>query len=854
MAEDEAQPDESAPAPLTIAGIGASAGGVKALQDFFSALPNDTGAALVVVVHLDPDHHSELSRIIATRTQMPVQQVDKTAKLEPNHVYVIPPNRQLTITDTQVSAREFEEPRGQRAPIDRFFRSLAQHGNGIAIILSGAGSDGALGVRAIREAGGIILVQDPNEAEYGYMPRAAVTEGHADFVLPARELAIQFAELVRRRQVFRQKTDAEINDEILGRILANLRVHTGHDFSQYKRASLMRRLDRRAQVVKAPDFQAYLNYLRDHPEEVQALFADLLISVTRFFRDPAAFEQLERTVVPAILDKKGQYDTIRIWVPGCATGEEAYSLAMIFLDGTVKRDVRPEIQIFATDLDPRALALAREGRYPDTVSADISEERLRRYFTVEGDEYRIRREVRDLVVFAQHSVLKDPPFSRLDLISCRNFLIYINRELQQRVIGTFRYALVEDGYLFLGSSETADTPDNMFRVVDRGARIFQSTGPKPGEKLPLPNFVSGLRVPDLTMQGTVQSERSHAPDGQQQHRQALTELGPPSILVDEHHRILNLSEKAGKYLLHPPGLPTNDITDLVRPELTSELRVLLNRAFQLGDTGMSLPIPVQFNGHSRNVCIQACLVPAQGSSHRALVLFIEGGPTDLSVESAIPESQTTDVQVKRLQDELLATRSNLKVSRQQFDAATENLRAANEELQSINEEYRSTAEELETSREELQSMNEELQTLNSELKSKLDAVSRAHNDLENLMIATDVGTLFLDRDLRIKRFTPRMRELFNINSTDEGRNIGDFTTRMNYPEFENDARGVMKDNRVVKKAVRADGHWYQMQIRPYRTVDGETEGVVTTFMDTTAPAEQPRGANHSPQKRGRSPK
>ena len=624
------EPNTTAPVPLTIAGIGASAGGVRALQDFFQALPRDTGAALVVVVHLDPNHHSELSRVLASRTQMPVQEVETSAKLEPNHVYVIPPNRELTITDTAVSAEGFKEPRGQRAPIDQFFRSLAKHGNGIAIILSGAGSDGALGARAIKEAGGLILVQDPNEAEYGSMPRAAVAAGHADFVLPARELATQFAELVRHRQVLRHKTDAELSEDILGRILANLRLHTGHDFSQYKRASLMRRLERRAQVVRAKNLQSYLEYLHDHPEEVQALFADMLISVTRFFRDADAFKQLENIVVPAILDKKGRDDAIRIWVPGCATGEEAYSLAIIFLDAMAKRDVRPEMQIFATDLDLRALAFAREGHYPQTLSADISEERLRRYFTAEGDEYRIRREVRDLVVFAQHSVLKDPPFSRLDLISCRNFLIYINRDLQQRVIGTFHYALVDNGYLFLGGSETADHPDDLFRVVDRGARIFQSTGHRHGEKL-LPKLLPGVRVPDL-MQGVTTGELQHVGDMQQQHRQSLIELGPPSALVDENHRILNLSEKVGKYLLHPPGLPTSDITDLVRPELGSELRVLLNRAFQLGESGMSLPIPVQFNGHSRNVCLQASRVPSQNGTQRALVVFIEGGPAELVVD------------------------------------------------------------------------------------------------------------------------------------------------------------------------------------------------------------------------------
>ena len=836
MLDEKKEQQSSSGSQIVVAGIGASAGGVKALQDFFSALPEKTGTALVVVVHLDPYHQSNLAEVIGAKTRMPVRQVEGTLALEPDQVYVIPPNRQLTISDTEISASEFAEPRGQRAPIDQFFRSLANHGDGFAIILSGAGSDGALGVRAVKEAGGIILVQDPNEAEYGSMPRAAIAAGHADFVLPARELALQFADLVQSRKNTVQHAPVDEVDDLLGRILGYLRVRTGHDFSQYKHASLLRRLDRRVQVVRAQSLHNYLDYLRENPDEVQALFADLLISVTRFFRDSAAFEQLEKIVVPAILEKKNPNDTVRIWVPGCATGEEAYSIALVFLDALQKREVRPGIQIFATDLDARALAVARDGCYPDTLSADVSEERLRRYFSKDDGEYRIKRDVRDLIVFAQHSVLKDPPFSRLDLISCRNFLIYINRELQQRVISTFHYALLSDGFLFLGSSETAEHPEGLFRTVDRNGRIFQSMGRRAGEHLAFPGLMPPIRMPDPVMP----VERPRMADSQSQHRQALIELGPPSVLVDDAHRILHLSEKAGTYLLHPPGTPTLDLTELVRVELASELRVMLNRAFQLGESVLSLPIPVQFNGHSRYVCVQVSpLGSSSGNPSRALVLFIEGGPAQMAeaVSDAAGEQPDMDSNNKRLQEELLATRANLKVSRQQFETATESLRAANEELQSINEEYRSTAEELETSREELQSMNEELQTLNSELKSKLDAVSRAHNDLENLMIATEVGTLFLDKELRIKRFTPRMRELFNINSSDEGRQISDFTHRLEYAEFEADARNVMERNSVVKKTVRGDGRWYLMQLRPYRTVDGDVEGIVATFVDTTPPSE-----------------
>ena len=853
MADEHKAQQDNPGSRVAIAGIGASAGGIEALQDFFSALPDKVGAAIVVIVHLDPDHESALAEVIGAKTPMPVRQVEGTLVLEPDHVYVIPPNRQLTLSDSAISATEFDEPRGQRAAIDQFFRSLAAHGDGdgFAIVLSGAGADGALGVRAVKEAGGIILVQDPNEAKYSSMPRAAIAAGYADFVLPARELAFQFADLVQSRKGAIANAPADDLNDLVGRILGFLRVRTGHDFSQYKRASLLRRIDRRIQVVRSVSLQDYLDYLRENPNEAQALFADLLISVTRFFRDPPAFEQLRKIVVPAILESKKPGETVRIWVPGCATGEEAYSIAMLFLDARAKRGTDTAIQIFATDLDARALAVAREGCYPETLSADVSEERLQRYFTKDAGEYRIKREVRELIVFAQHSVLRDPPFSRLDLISCRNFLIYINRELQQRVISTFHYALLPDGYLFLGNSEAADDPEDMFRTVDRGSRIFQSIGHHIGALPQFPRLLPTVRMPEM-VPAPMPAERPRTVDMQHQHRQALIDLGPPSILVDGAHRILHLSEKVGEYLLHPPGAPTLDLTELVRVELAPELRAMLNRAFQLGEAYLSLPIAVQFDGHSRSVCLQVSPIGNSTNPSRALVLFIEAGPVHIT--GADSDEAKSDSDIQHLRDELLATRANLKATRQQFESASESQQAASEELQSINEEYRSTAEELETSREELQSMNEELQTLNSELKARLDVAARAHNDLENLMNATNVGTLFLDSELRIQLFTPRMSELFNINSSDEGRQISDFTNRLEYPSFESDARDVMERKIITEKSIYADGRRFLMRLRPYQTLDGRVDGVVATFVDTSGPASEGPRNHHAREKNAKNPK
>ena len=478
-------------------GIGTSAGGVHALQMFFESLPDDVEAAFVVVVHLDPGHQSELPNILAARTRMPVAQVSGRVRLESRHVYVIPPNRQLLVTDQHLGIAEFAEPRWQRAPIDLFFRSLAaRRGDDFAIILSGAGSDGSVGIKAVKEAGGIILVQDPDEAEYASMPRSALATGLADFVLPVREIAARLPELIRNRQNPLSDILNETDGEAMQRILSLLRVRSGHDFSNYKKSTIRRRIARRMQVQQAATMPDYLVILREKAQEAQALFADLLISVTTFFRDSGAFEKLAALVVPRLFEHKGVSDTICVWVPGCATGEEAYSIAILLLEEASRHEIRPGIQVFASDLDDGALAVARDGRYPVAIEADMTEERLRRFFTRDSDQFRVTRELRDVVLFAKHSLLKDPPFSRVDLISCRNVLIYLDRELQQQVCATFHFALKSSGYLILGSSESADNPVGMFRPVDREARIYQRTS-MPTEVRVTPRVGGGTLGPQL---------------------------------------------------------------------------------------------------------------------------------------------------------------------------------------------------------------------------------------------------------------------------------------------------------------------------------------------------------------------
>ncbi|MBI1869255.1 MAG: PAS domain S-box protein [Methylocystis sp.] len=818
--------------PFPTVGIGTSAGGVHALQEFFQALPDDVEAAFVIIVHLDPTRQSELSQILQARTKMTVTEVKGRVPLEPKHVYVIPPDRKLLIADQHVSTAEFDEPRWHRAPIDLFFRSLAaQHGEDFAIVLSGAGSDGAVGVKAVKEAGGIILVQDPQEAEYGSMPHSAVATGLADFVLPVREIAERLPELIRDKGSAPTEPLGEQDEDAMRRILFHLRARTGHDFSKYKKSTIQRRIARRMQVRRAANLVDYFTVLRENVEEAQALFADLLISVTTFFRDPASFEKLARLVIAKLFEQKDAADAIRVWVPGCATGEEAYSIAILLLEEAGRHDIHPEIQVFASDLDGAALATAREGRYPLAVEADVSEERLRRFFTRESDHYRVKRELRDIVLFATHSLLKDPPFSRLDLVSCRNLLIYLDRELQQQTCVTLHYGLRAGGYLFLGSSETADNPPGLFRAVNREARIYQST-PARVDRAPV---IQRLAAAPLGMEPPVRpAVPVRARSETATHREALERLAPPSVVVDESYRIIHLSETAGRFLQPSSGPLPSDIAELAREELRFDLRAALHRAFARGEPSLSAPIPVRFNGDRRRVYFQVKPFADDPQARRlALVLFIEGEAFDAALAERVDiEGRAPDEAVRQLQQELQLTQSRLRTSREEYEGANEELRAANEELQSINEEYRSTAEELETSKEELQSLNEELQTVNSELKTKLEGVSRDHSDIQNLMAATDVGILFLDPQLRIKRFTPPIAGLVSIAAGDEGRPITDFAHSLDYESLAEDARRVLDTLVSIEREVRSrSGRWHIMRLRPYRTVEARVDGVVVTFVD-----------------------
>ncbi|CCM79439.1 chemotaxis protein CheB [Rhizobium mesoamericanum] len=819
---------------VPICAIGASAGGVPALQNLFRQLPADLGLAYVVIVHLSPDEPSSLSEILSVCTRMPVHQIDDTPTLKPNCVFVIPPDRELVIEGDSISARPFSAPRGRRAPIDMFFRSVAAaRGDGVAIVLSGAGADGAIGVTAIKEAGGVIMVQEPAEAGFNSMPQNAIATGAVDFVAPIPRLVERLAEVARSKEAVRSLDMAGAAND-LRRIVALLRARTGHDFSAYKRATVMRRVVRRMQVCRMDTLADYADYLLTTPEEAQNLFSDLLISVTSFFRDEQAFEALARQAIKPLFEAYNPEsdESIRVWVVGCATGEEAYSIAILLHEEMSRQNVKIPVQIFATDLDEGALATAREGLYPRAIEADVSEERLARFFIDEGTHFRVRKEVRESVLFAKHSVLKEPPFMRLDLITCRNLLIYLERALQAQVCSIFHYGLRPGRYLFLGSAETVDVAADLFAPVDRQARIY-SARPHGSQLLPiLPQFAAPQQTMTSDRPAPISPERSAMPAAL--HVAALENSAPASILVDDGQNILHLSPTAGRFILHSAGPVSKTITAIVRPELRLDLGIALSRAFDKGEPSITLPAVVAFDHGKRRISMQVTPV-ATGAQKatQALVFFLDGGVV-LESDELEPLADARPDEVRRVYAELKASQEALMVSRSGHDAVVQELRAANEELQSMNEEYRSTAEELETSKEELQSINEELHTVNAELKSKLESISAAHSDLQNLSAATEIGTLFLDPEMRIKMFTAPVAELFNITRHDIGRAITDFTHQLDYDDIETDARTVLKDLIPIEREVLSRrGQRFSMRLRPYRTVEDRIDGTVVTFVDIT---------------------
>ncbi|HMF98645.1 MAG TPA: CheR family methyltransferase [Vicinamibacterales bacterium] len=829
---------------LLVVGIGASAGGIKALKEFFSHVAPDSGIAYVVILHLSPDHDSKLAEVLQTTAPMPVSQVTAATPITPDHVYVVPPNKSLEIADGTLIISEITRPEQRRAPVDVFFRALADsHGSrSVCVVMSGTGPNGSAGLKRIKEYGGLVIAQEPSEAEYTDMPRNAIATGLVDLVLPVAEMPEKIAaylEQVRREQTTSAQ-DAETTDdpESMREVLTLLRVRTGHDFSNYKRATLNRRIERRMALRNVPSIGHYARLMRQSPDEAVLLMKELLISVTNFFRDPIAWSALEQRIVPRLFMNKANADQIRVWVPGCATGEEAYSIAMLLAEYAAIALDQPSIQVFATDLDERAISTAREGLYSEAEIADVSEERLQRFFHRGTDGYRIKRDLREIVLFAHHNLLKDPPFSHLDLISCRNLLIYLNRSVQERVVETFHFALRPGGYLFLGTSESPDGTNDLFLRIDANAHVYESRTVT--SRLTIPHIDTPITVPKLPARSPEQRppEKISPAD---LHQRLLEQYAPPSVIVTEDHNVVHMSDRAGRFLQIRGGEPSRDLLTLVRAEMRPDLRTALHQAAKDRTTVevRNVLVPLEDGQHRIDITVRPVLRDGDPARGFFLVMFSEGNLIAEPAEPSVTLTSPAEPLTVQLEEELARVRSQLRTTIEQYETQVEEAKAANEELQAMNEELRSAAEELETSKEELQSVNEELTTVNQELKIKIEELGLTNNDFQNFINATDIGTIFLDRAMRVKFSTPRARTIFNLLETDTGRPLTDITSRLHYDGIYKDVEAVLARLQTIEREVQTDDRlWHLMRLLPYRTADNHIDGVVITFQDIT----QRRGA------------
>ncbi|HVF41039.1 MAG TPA: chemotaxis protein CheB [Gemmatimonadaceae bacterium] len=835
-----AAPDSNATSPdhrFPVVGIGASAGGLAALRQFFGALPERCGMAFVVIVHLDPNEKSHMAELLQTHTKLRVRQVSRPLQVEADNVYVIPPDKDLTLSDGHFRLSARAMPNRSRAPIDGFFKTLADvHSDGaIGIVLSGTGSDGTQGVKWIKEGGGVTMAQLPKEAEYASMPTSAIATGYVDVVLPVAQLGVEALRLCASDPIGRPQQPEEVDavkDRITRDILSYVRSKTDHDFSGYKHSTVNRRIVRRAQFAHAPNLSSYLQVLRNEEAELVALYNDLLISVTSFFRDPEAFAELESEVMPGLFANKTGTDSVRIWVTGCATGEEAYSMAIMLCEQSEKLPDPPQIQVFATDVHERGFALARDGVYPETIASDVTPERLERYFTREPGAYRIKKVVREKVIFAAHNLLRHPPFLRIDLVSCRNLLIYLQRDAQRRVLQSFHFALKPGGHLFLGTSESVEDVGKLFKVVNKKYRLFRSLDVARADVVSLIDS----RPSDVSRQttGRLDARSASAAAFSSVHLRLLEAYAPPSLVIGKSGQIVHFSESVGKYLHISGGEPSIQLADLLPGSVRSRVKNFIAQAFSKGERSELRGIDIKGPDKTRKIDLIARPLPGKGDAEQvALIVFEEVSGEDAPPPAVVSKARKPGTAATRqLEQELAETKAQLNVTVEEHDGAMEELKASNEELQSINEEQRATEEELEASKEELQSINEELHTVNQEFKIKNEELGERNSDLGNFIDSTGIATIFLDRALRVRVFTPAVSNLFHLRANDAGRPLADIAHKLDYPGLTEDATEVLRTLVRCDREVRAvDGRWYLARISPYRSVDDRIEGVVLSLLD-----------------------
>ncbi len=845
-APDRAAPEEKDKAPqkgtlkdgFPIVGIGASAGGLETLQALFADMPADADIAFVIIQHLSPHHKSLMVELLAKHTPMAVREIEDGMPLSSGCVYLTPPDKNVAIFNRRLHLMEPIKGSGINMPIDFFFRSLSedQKERAIGIIVSGTASDGTLGIKAIKGEGGMVMVQEPATAKYDGMPRSAVATGIVDFIVPVEKMPQTLLGYIRHPFLSSpgKINLSETNQQQLSKMYALIRTATGHDFSKYKTNTIQRRIERRLAVHQIEKLSDYVAFLQKTPSESKALFKDLLIGVTSFFRDPQAFEILAHQGVERILQNKKFDEPLRCWVVGCSTGEEGYSLAILISEAMEKLDKHPDVQIFASDIDEAAIETARKGVYPDSIAVDVSKERLKQFFIREQGVFKVKKQVRDMVVFSPHSIIKDPPFSKLDLVSCRNLLIYMDPSLQKKIIPLLHYTLNPEGVLFLGSAETIGEFTDRFNTLDNKWRIFKRKAGASGNSIDYPSQKAFYGLPQSPPgEGPTISKPVDLQSLAE--RKILDQYAPAAVLVNDRYEILHFVGRTERYLVPPTGNPSFNVLNMARADLKFDLTAALHKAKSEKKHTTRKHIRIKYNGGFCLVDLSVSPVDDPKLPPGLLLVVFEEKTSDHTAQYAASKTtrkDSTGLKARQLEQELYSTREHLQATIEELETSNEELRSTNEEMHSINEELQSTNEELETSKEELQSTNEELNTVNAELQSKVHELSRISDDMNNLLAAADIASIFLDTRLRIKRYTPAAARIIKLIPTDIGRPFNDLKTSFPKVDLAQQTQKVLDDLNTFETKIESEDHvWYQLKAMPYRTTENVIEGVVLTLIN-----------------------
>lgn len=840
------QPDEALSSlqrenTFFIVGMGASAGGLEAFQQFFSHMPSDSTMAFILVPHLSPDYKSSMVDILSKYTSMKVLQAEDGMQVEQNCVYIKPPQSDIRISRRILSLVEPLEFHGAKHPIDSFFRSLAedQADKAIGIIFSGAGTDGSLGIKAIKGEGGLTVVQEEKSALFSSMPKSAIATGCVDYILPVDRMPPELIKYLKYQRIEHpEQTDAGESkpSNYLEKILNIVRFKTGHNFAHYKRTTIIRRIEKRMVLNQIEKLSDYAFYLQQHPSEIDALFKEFIIGVTNFFRDTETFNVLKEKMIPRLFEHRHPEHPVRIWVVGCSTGEEAYSIAMLIVEHMDTIGQHFKIQIFATDIDNNALNFARASIYPDNIVTDVSPERLKRFFHKKDHSYAVNKQIREMVTFASHNLIKDPPFSRLDMISCRNLLIYLDSVLHKKLLPLFHYTLNPDGFLILGLSESIGDFTNLFSTIDRKCKVFQRKGISSKSKTEIStDLLQGTTFETKKIEELLKSKGASI--GEVTKKMLLESYAPPCVVINEKYDVVYTQGQTSKYLELPIGEPNLNILKMARESLRIELRTAISKAIKQKTTAVHKNVMIKDDGDSRtvNLVVKPVLEP-ESLQGLMMIVFedVTSSTAHVEIQAVSEPSTRADHHIKELEYELSSTKDSLRTTIEQLETSNEQLKTSNEMVQAINEELKSANEELETSQEELQSMNEELITVNSELQDKVEELSKANNDIYNMLSCTEIGTIFLDKNLHINRFTPAVARIFNLMEADIGRPIRHISTNITYENLFEDMKTVLKTLVTKEQEVTTnEGKWYLARISPYRTVHDTVEGIVITLVDIT---------------------